>query len=219
MGGPNKGKGAGVRKQDYKQKWNNWSGGRGGWNNWKNNQKNNYGASAWTWEQKVSRRLTKWLRYDMRSDHPDNASNWVFWKAVPGAEVEFTEAQLEQVCKSDPERLESWWEMGKKDEEGGTSSNTNHVSGLYIRSTRKNKIASDGDDVSYWVGKDIAAIAARNKELYETEGKKSNFGNAQKEAMADDEEGSGNDDDEMKDVESCSHQAGGGKGWGAVSFL
>ncbi|CAD7970788.1 unnamed protein product [Amoebophrya sp. A120] len=54
-----------------------------------------------------SKLLTKYLRYQMRQrEHKENTSNWVFWKALPGANNRFTMTQLIEICKEDSLHLE-----------------------------------------------------------------------------------------------------------------
>ncbi|CAD7929923.1 unnamed protein product [Amoebophrya sp. A25] len=112
----------------------------------RNNQRNHRNNDEDGFYRKVSMKAVNWLRYKMREEHPGNKSNWVPWKAIPGAGKMFTEYQLQKAAEMDPTHLEKWWQTNM----------------LYVRSTRKNKIESEGNDTNFWNNIDLDALYAKN---------------------------------------------------------
>eukprot|EP00392_Amoebophrya_sp_AT5.2_P016189 g16439.t1 len=146
-----------VRKTDYKHhnkdgpspsKGNRGKGhakGYGKQERGKNNGYNNASRNGRhsSWENRLSRSVNRWLRYEMRTLYPENASNWVHWRAIPGAEVDFTEQQLQGVCEGDPDHLELWWENVHE----GSGQASRSPPGMYVRSSYRGgtlKPFSDG---------------------------------------------------------------------------
>ncbi|CAD7939328.1 unnamed protein product [Amoebophrya sp. A25] len=91
--------------------------------------------------REVSFTLVNWLRYMMRERYPQNKSNWVPWAVLPGPD-RYTEQHIEDVAADHNRHLEVW-----RDED---------TKMLYVRSKRKNKIESEGNDISFWNGKDLS---------------------------------------------------------------
>ncbi|CAD7941986.1 unnamed protein product [Amoebophrya sp. A25] len=141
---------------------NDQSGRRGGQRNHGNRYWNSWN-STWnhaTEEQKDTRKfsgpITKWLRYKMRDEFPDNDSNWVFWQAVPSAGEKFNEEGLRRIVEHHPDHLELY----DADEDEAKHK------GLYIRATRKNNEKSVGNDFrKFWDEQDIEDIKEKKRVL------------------------------------------------------
>ncbi|CAD7929581.1 unnamed protein product [Amoebophrya sp. A120] len=156
-----------VKKDNYKS----WGPPGGGYWVWKGKKGSGKGGgkkgnkAGKGWEMQMSKKITKWLRYNMRDEFPENESNWVHHTAVPGFGEEFTEPQLRAIIKADPDHLHAWDQYDKEDKERMDMGEEGPPTGLYVRSVKKNKIETKGNDLdAYWKTVDIAYAVKNRKE-------------------------------------------------------